>query len=137
MMLTRRTLAILRMRSLLPTTVRTLALLAGAVLYVLAWVFAGDTGAWLCLLSNLVLAVGAWPLYSTLAGLVHWDRLTWWQRLLVALKYLLGYVVPPIIIWRGLRQAWRARRDALAAQPAQIARLERDLGLDRTEGTAE
>jgi hypothetical protein len=113
-MLTRRALAILRMRSLIPRTARTLALLAGALLYVLAWLLAGQAGAWLALACNLVLAVFAWPVYSTLGGLVRWDRLTWGKRVLVGLVFLLGYVAPVLVIWRGFRASWRARRDALA-----------------------
>ena len=78
--------------------------------------------------------------HSTLAGLVRWGRLSAWQRVLVALLYLLGYVVPPIVIVRGVQQVWRARQAQLAARPAQIAQLERELGLDerkRTGGMAE
>jgi hypothetical protein len=128
-MLNRRALVILRMKSLLPTTVRTLALLASAVLYVLAWLFAGSTGAWLVLACNLVLAVLAWPAYSTLGGWVRWSRQRWRQRVGMLALYLLGYVVPPIVIVRGLQQAWRARQAAIAERPGQIARMEKDMGL--------
>jgi hypothetical protein len=128
-MLRSRVLTILRSRDLVPTSLRVPALLVGAVLYVLAWVFASDTGAWLCLACNVVLLVGAWPLYRDLAGLVRWGRLNTWQRIGAAVLYLLGYVVPFPVIVRGLQQAWRARQARLAARPGQIAKLEKDLGL--------
>jgi hypothetical protein len=128
-MLTHRALALLRLRQLVPTSGRTWTLLGGALLYVAAWIFAGDTGATLALLCNVLLAIGAWDVYRTLGGLVTWRRLRWWQAVLVALLYAAGYLVPPVIILRGLSQAWRARREALAARPGQIAELEKDLGL--------
>jgi hypothetical protein len=134
-MLTRRAPTILRICQLLRTTVRSLALLAGAVLYVLAWLFAGTTGAWLALACNLVLSAGAWDAYHTVGGLIVWSRLHWWQAPLVLVLFAAGYLVPPVVIWRGLRQACRARQAQLATRPAEIARLERELGMDSQKRT--
>jgi hypothetical protein len=47
----------------------------------------------------------------------------------LVLLYFTGLVAPGFVLADGLRAAWRARQRALKQRPADIAQLERELGL--------
>jgi hypothetical protein len=137
-MLTRRTLALARLRGLLPRTARGWALSALAVLYaaaVLVAFFSADVGAGVVLAVNAGALIVVSPFgvrgFLTLAGRLRWHQYGPWARVGLACLYLAGWLVPPVWLWLTASDAMRARRAEVAARPARIAEMERALGLDR------
>lgn len=132
-MLTRRALALARLRGWAPTTPRGWALFALAALYaaavLVAAVWSADVGAGLVFATNAgCLGLGGRD-FLTLAGRLHWRRYGPWARVGLVCCYLAGWVMSPA--WLGLvaDDALRTRRAEMAARPARIAALERELGL--------
>jgi hypothetical protein len=125
-----RTVTTLRIGSLLPSRRRAWLLLALSVAYVLSVVLAlVSNGMWATrlLLANGGAAVLDWRGYWRLGYRITWRRLNAWAKLGLLLMWVL--VAPAFLLYDGLHSAWRARRRALRTRPADIAQLERELGL--------
>jgi hypothetical protein len=103
--------------------------LALSVAYVLGLVLevASTQWAYLLLLANSGTAVLDWSGYWTLSHRITWRRLGAWAKFGLLLVWVL--LAPGFVLWDGLRSAWPARQRELAARPAHISELERDLAM--------
>jgi hypothetical protein len=128
-MLTRRALAILRLRGYWPTSVRGYLLLALCGAYVASLVLwlGPPEWVWGLLLVNVALMLYDWHAYATLGGLVR--RWNGGRIALLVLLALVQFVMPGIVLVRLVGQALAARQREIAAHGEHIRQLEHDLGM--------
>lgn len=132
-MLTRRALAISRMRGWVPSTWRGWALVALIVAWLAGFIASQLTNGsalsgWLLIGSTVgCLAVDA-RAFVTLGGRLHWRRMPMWARIGLAVLYV-GCLMPAVYAVTSARDGRRAYRQGITARAQRIAQLERELGL--------